>query len=338
MMRAITGIAALALVPSAVGAELRRPEEARQVVAETRHFAFHSDFGFNLYDAVLAAATARTAHRSEGWSGAAAECLDGLSRERRSAWDAAVDYFATNVASTWDFSRERYAFRSHLAGLPNDSDGGDAGALELGLLFLEAAAPAYRACRWPDQDAANRAWIAALVPRLEAHAGALVPSLERAFGRAWRSWPIPVDVVETGGWAGADTVGDPQTHIRISSRHAGYQGLGGFEMIFHEASHELVDPRSGPIADELSAAARATGVAMPRDLWHALLFVTVGEVARGIVEAAGEGTYVPFAEANGVFEPLLGPLRTAWLPYVRGGGEREAAMRALFEALATGDD
>jgi hypothetical protein len=330
-------IAGLALLANAAGAELRRPDEARRVAVETQWFAFHSDFAFNLYDAVLAAGTARAAHRGEAMEGSASECFDGLSQEERSAWDEAVDYYATNVASTWDFSRERYVFRSHLAQLPIELDADDKRKLGLGLLFLEAAAPAYRACRWPAQDAANRAWIAALVPRLEAHGNTFVAAVEPLFGRAWRRWPISVDVVETAGWAGADTVGDPETHIQISSRNPGYAGLGGLEMIFHEASHELVGPRSGPIAETLAEASRTTGVAVPRDLWHALLFVTVGEVARRTLAGAGEAGYVPYAEANGVFDrswrPLLAPLRSAWLPYVGGARDRSAAARALLESL-----
>ncbi len=42
------------------------------------------------------------------------------------------------------------------------------------LLFLDVASPAYRACGWPDQDAANRRWIAELGGRLQRHADAIV--------------------------------------------------------------------------------------------------------------------------------------------------------------------
>ncbi|MEE8522385.1 MAG: hypothetical protein V3T72_00520 [Thermoanaerobaculia bacterium] len=151
---------------------------------------------------------------------------------------------------------------------------------------------------------------------------------------------IAVDVVATAGWAGADTVdfGDQETHIQISSRDPGYQGPAALEMIFHEASHELVSPRNGPIAELLASASRKTGVRVHRSLWHGLLFVTVGEVAREVLAAAGEGPYQPVADSvfRGDWEVLRQPLVEHWLPFVRGETGREEAAHGLMTALGAG--
>lgn len=338
MKRAAAWIAALTSIAAAPGHAVTPATPApREAVTSTQQFAFYSDVDFNLYDALLEAAAARTDQRREGVHGEAAACFDQLPKAQRSAWNQAVDYFAANVASTWTFSAERYSFRAHFAHLPPiDREGDDGSTLELGRLFHQAASAAYRACRWPAQDRANRDWIAALVPRLERHGNAIATILEGRYGAQWRAWPIPVDVVETAGQYGADTVGGPRTHIQISSRNPGYQGLAALEMIFHEASHELVGPRYQPLAD----ASRATGRPVPGDLWHALLFFTAGEVTRRELEAAGID-YVPYTQAQNMFEgrwrPFLEPLRKAWLPFVHGQGERDDAARALLEALADGD-
>lgn len=329
---AAAGLPAVAAEPAGGATEARRP------VRETAWFAFHSDFDFNLYDAVLTSATARRRERPDPMHD---DCFAGLVGEERSAWDAAVGYYAATVAATRDFSRERFVVRSRLAGLPATLDADDVRDRDLSLLFLRAAAPAYRACRWAARDAANRAWIDALVPRLEAHAPAIVERLERAYGIGWRRWPIAVDVVETAGWAGADTIAHHShpTHIQIASANPGYQGPAALEMIFHEASHELVSPREGPIARLLAAAAAAEGVGVDRNLWHGLLFVTTGAVTAAVLDAAGEGPYAPFAEANRVFqgpwEPLHAPLLAHWLPAVRGEADREQAARALVRAIGS---
>lgn len=308
---------------------------ARQPVLETPWFTFYSHFGFNLYDAVLTSATERRAKRADPLH--EGTCFASLVQEERSAWDAAVGYYAETVAATSDFSRERAIVRAHLSGVAITLDDDDRRDLGLSLLFLRAAAPAWRACRWQEQDAANRRWISELKPRLERHADNVGPRLEQLFGRAWRRRPIAVDVVATAGWAGADTTdfGGLATHIRISSRNPGYQGAAALEMIFHEASHELVSPRNGPIAQLLASASRETGAGVHRSLWHGLLFVTVGEVVRKVLAQAGEGPYQPVADGvfRGDWAVLHRPLIEHWLPFVRGKTGREEAARRLVVAI-----
>jgi hypothetical protein len=312
------------------------PPEPRQPVLETPWFRFHSDFDFNLYDAVLTSATARLRDKPDPFHG---ECFAKLVQEERSAWDAAVGYYAQTVASTEDFSRERFVVRSKLAHFAPELDDDDHRDLALSLLFLDAASRAYRACGWTDQDATNRRWIAELNGRLERHADAIGRRLEEVYATKWRHLPIDVDVVATAGWSGADTIAFPSvpTHTQISSRNPGYQGPNALEMIFHEASHELMSPNNGPTAQLLAAVAAEAGVGVDRNLWHALLFITAGDLARSAIEKAGEGPYVPVAEEvlHRAWEPFYQPLVTHWLPYVRGKGERRKAALDLVVAIAT---
>jgi hypothetical protein len=125
------------------------------------------------------------------------------------------------------------------------------------------------------------------------------------------------------------------THVQISSRNPGYQGPAALEMVFHEASHELVSPRRGPIAELLAFTARETGATVHRSLWHGLLFVTVGEVVRETLAAAGEGPYKPVADDvfRGDWKVMYRPLVDHWLPFVRGETGREEAARGLLTAL-----
>lgn len=307
----------------------------RQAVLEKPWFRFYSHLGFNLYDAVLTSATERRAKRADPLH--EGDCFGSLVQEERSAWDAAVSYFAETVATTSDFSREREIIRAHLTGAELSLDDDDRRDLRLSLLFLRAAAPAWRACRWEEQDVANRRWIAELGPRLDRHADAIGARLEKLFGVAWRRRPIAVDLVETAGWAGANTVDfrGAATHIQISSRNPGYQGAAALESVFHEASHELVQPRRGPIAELIAATSRETGVPIHPSLWHGILFVTVGEVVRQVLAAAGEGPYQPFANDvfRGDWAVLHKPLIDHWLPFVRGEISREEAARRLMTAL-----
>lgn len=302
----------------------------RQPVQSSPHFVLYSHFGFNLYDELLAQGAA---HLREGEAPRLDEsCFSELSREERSAWEAAVGYYAEALASTSTFSRERFVVRAHLAEIDLEMAADDRRDLDLALLFLRAAAPAYRACRWEAQDAANRRWIAAVLPLLEEHGAEVARRVTAAAEAEWRQLPIPVDVVRVGGRHGADTVGWPATHVRINSTDSTYQGFASLEMLFHEASHELISPRNGPTARLIAKLSKEVGQEPDRNLWHAVLFANAGEATRQVLAEAGED-YVPYAKAHGVFHGYEPALEAHWLPFLRGEVEREAAMRRVVQAL-----
>jgi hypothetical protein len=132
-------------------------------VLETPHFAFHSDFDTNLEDALELAAAAR--HREAPGlfdSGPEAACFGERPAAERAAWNRAVDYYAEIVVpEERGRSPEGTTLRLDLAGVVPDEEweGESRSWVELGRAFRAAAAPAYRACRWPAQDRENCRWI-----------------------------------------------------------------------------------------------------------------------------------------------------------------------------------
>jgi hypothetical protein len=117
---------------------------------------------------------------------------------------------------------------------------------------LEGAAPVYRAVWWPRHDAANRAWIASMLPLLARYADTLAMGLTRAFDAAWPTPLLRVDVVPYANWAGAYTSVEPP-HVTISSMNGGYKGTRGLEMLFHEASHAIADSLVAALRDLAAA-------------------------------------------------------------------------------------
>ena len=104
----------------------------------------------------------------------------------------------------------------------------------------------------------------------------------------WPAEKIRVDVTAVANYAGAYTTLEP-LRVTIASTDTRNQGAAAMEVLFHEASHGIATPVELAIAREC----RQRDKPIPRDLWHALIFYTTGEVIKPILDAQSE------APANG---------------------------------------
>jgi hypothetical protein len=302
-----------------------QPTADPSLVATTPYFAFHSDLDTNLHDALLIAGAARGRERPEplfAEGAEAAECFAALPPSARLGWDLAVDYYARVVAKEGWQGRVQFLTRLALAGAhPDGDDEGARRLLSIGRGFLATAEPAYEACRWPVQDAANRRWIEHVVGRVNEHGQAVATRLGRFYGRSLHGLPLRMDVVAWAPPVGASTIWlSPEGgHSLLST---GTSERDALEIVFHEASHTLVG-RSDPIPEALAAATEARGIEPPRDLWHVLLFYTTGEAVRRTLEEAGEVGYVPYLYEHphlwaGSWGEYRGPVEAVWPAYLAG--------------------
>jgi hypothetical protein len=312
-------------------------QERSEPVLVTPRFRFYSDHEVNLHDALVAAGTARRAGAAERF-GAAPEtaCFDGLPAAERAAWNRAVDYYAEVVAAGSGFDRRQMLPRLELLFRTADWARGDERTfIVLARMFRSAAAPAYERCRWPAQDARNRRWIETLRPLLAAHEETISRRLVELYGAEWQALPIPIDVVETVSWAGADSIATipPPGHIWVSSAYPAYQQpAAALEIVFHEASHLLAGDGS-PLRGALTSAGRAAERPLPLDLWHAVLFYTSGETVRRALLGTSEREHTPLIDALNIFGDVRGPIAAEWRPYLDGQRSLADAASGLVERL-----
>jgi hypothetical protein len=326
-------LCAALLIPTLPG----NGQQSREPVATTPHFAFYSDFSFNLHDALVAAGTARRTAQAERFAAEPeATCFNELPPEQRAAWNRAVDYYAEIIAAAQAFDRPQLLPRLELLwGTEEWARGDDRLLITITRAFRSAAAQAYQRCRWQAQDARNRRWIDALRPILARHEDTVARRLEELYGSEWTVLPIPVDIVETVSWAGADAISTspPPGHIWVSSTFDGYRTpSAGLEVVFHEASHLLAGDGS-PLRAALDAAQRATGRTAPRDLWHSVLFYMTGEAVRRELVGADEPGYTPLIYALDLSGNARDSIASAWTPYLDGERTLSEVAGDLFEAL-----
>jgi len=315
MVRATIAAAALAIVA--------QPQRAAP------DFQFHNNFWVNLHGVVRAEARRRAVREPP------AVKLETMSERERDAWSAALDGYA-DLAQRPVFDDAFVAIGNTLTMMSGDEPSLSGRGLDAGIArALTTAAPIYREHYWSAQRQLNDRWIAALAPTVAERGAAMADALGRLYRVAWPRDPIVVDASAEAGPVGGYTTDGPigtAAHTVIEAANPEYQGDMAFEMLFHEASHAAAI--AGPMIKALQAEAARQQVALPRDLWHVVLFYTAGELARRELGKSGDERYQPYAFRYGVYTRGWQPLRDAvvsdWQPYLDGRTTFDAAIAALI--------
>lgn len=360
-------VAALAaLFLAAAGSTVQEPPSAAQNPLPV--FEFHSGFWMNLHHFLYQQARLRQPAQNSPAGAPAGTTADtpeqaapsdpgnadrpgqvplgALTPKERQAWTAALDYYAEDLASRdLLFNGDMMNIKNRLVDLETCADlsGRSSAECASGLrqemvAVLERAAPVYRAHWWPEHDHSNRSWIASVAPMVRQFGGTLAQQLAETYRADWPPGRIRVDVVIYGGPFGAYTSLEP-TRVTLSSSDARNQGPAALEVLFHEASHAL----AGSVRDAIARECRRRGKPIPRDLWHALLFYTTGEVVKRTLSApegaAGRNSaaYTPYAYRYGLYargwSTYQKVLERYWQPYLDGKVAFDTALARLVSAL-----
>ncbi|HXT76324.1 MAG TPA: hypothetical protein VN780_08510 [Candidatus Eisenbacteria bacterium] len=320
-------------------------------------FELHSGFWINLHHTLYLQARQSRDDRS-----APSALVPGVETHRtaneRQTWDAAVAYYQANYADKdLLFNTELTLLKNQLGEFEgcDELSGAKKKTCDAGLppaltKILESAAVVYRAHEWPAHDRANRVWIAGVAPLVREKGLGLSERLAEVYQARWPKQKIRVDVTAYANWAGAYTTLDP-LRVVIASTDPRNQGSAALEILFHEASHGIAEPVQLAINREC----RQRDKAIPRDLWHALLFYTTGEVIKPVMAAqeaqaprdgatsatiatgATGSEYMPYAFRERLYQRgwdnYLSLLRRFWQPYLDGKASFDDAIAHMVSAL-----
>ncbi len=318
-------------------------------------FEFHSGFWVNLHHFLylqgrarnLAKESATPTTLADRQDFPAAASTEGLTAEQLRAWNAAVDAYAAEWSvRDLQLNIDMAVVNNRLGELENCADisGKNRAECKADLradvtTALEEAAPVYRAKWWNEQDRANRAWIAAAAPLVRRMGVGVSEQLATIYQTAWPREATRVDVVWSLGPLGAYTTLNP-VHVTVASSDPRNQGTASFEVLFHEASHALAGELNQAIAREC----RQEGKPIPRELWHAVLYYTAGEITRRMYAetsrfsgGASGSDYTSYADRNGLYDKDWNQYRTVidlyWQPYLDGKASFDKAIARMIAAL-----
>src|SRR6266852_4272222 len=322
-------------------------------------FELHSGFWINLHHTLYHEARLRTTagspNKSAKTSGPTLNSVPdvkaALTSVEQHIWDEAVTYYAANYAAKdLLFSTELIQLKDQLGDFEDcDELSGrkrkfcDAGLPAKLTQVLEAAAPVYRAHLWPEHDRVNRRWILRVAPLVREQGVGLSERLADIYQERWPREKIRVDVAAYANWAGAYTTLDP-LRVTISSLDSRNQDAEALEVLFHEASHGIAEP----VQESIIRECRQRDKAIPRDLWHALIFYTTGEVVRPILassdvppaahsDSVPRGGYTPYAVREGLYQrgwnDYFKLLQKFWQPYLDGNASFDDAIARMVSSL-----
>jgi hypothetical protein len=295
---------------------------ASAVPAEQRVlFTFHSNAWLNLHHYVRASARGGPPPI-------------GLTEDEQKQWAAGLEFYQPYAQRDVLLDDRMVAIKYALRGAEGKTHL-DGIALNPSLkTMLERLMPVYQRRWWAGHDRGNREWIAAVQPLIDRHGAAISQALTRVYGVTWPKEPIHVDVSVTAGPVGAYTTGDPTPHVVISSTDTGYRGYRALEMVFHESSHALgLFP---VLIQPLDRAAAEQNVALPPQLWHAVLFYTAGEPTTRELTAHGIA-HTPYADPN-FYTRMCGAscrdtIAAHWTPHLDRTRSMQDALSTLVAAF-----
>jgi len=326
-------------------------------------FELHSGFWINLHHTLYSEARQKKALSSRDVSNrknaasvakSTVASKQAVTEAEQRAWDEAVSYYADNYAAKdLLFSTELIQLKDQLGDFEDcDELSGrkrkfcDAGLPPKLTQILEAAAPVYRAHLWPEHDRANRNWILHVAPLVREQGVGISEHLADIYRTRWPQGRIRVDVSAYANAAGAYTTVDP-LRVTISSLDARNQGAEALEVLFHEGSHGIAEPVQAAIIRECHQRDKP----IPRDLWHALVLYTTGEVIRPALASsvrttgdAGDGPN-PAQKASGPsntvrdifsqrgWKDYLELLQRFWQPYLDGKATFDDAIARMVSSL-----
>ncbi len=338
-----------------------RAQEVESISGPLPVFEFHSGFWVNLHHFLYHEARARLAAKdshdaSPKTTAPSLKQTPGsavsLTPSEQKIWNDAISYYVNN------FAGKDLLINIDLVLLKNQiEDFEDCDELtgrkkprcDAGLPggtgpILDAVAPIYRAHWWADQDRANRRWVIRVAPLVREQGVGLSERLADIYQTHWPKEKIRVDVCAYANSAGAYTTLDP-LRVTIASSDPRNQGPESLEVLFHEASHGI----AAPVEAAISRECKQRDKPIPRNLWHALIIYTTGEVLRPVFKdsyvekGAGDAppqppkaNIVPYALAEILsqrgWEQYHLLLFLYWQPYLDGKVSFEDAIAHLVSA------
>ncbi|MBL7911694.1 MAG: hypothetical protein JNJ41_11615 [Bacteroidia bacterium] len=197
---------------------------------------------------------------------------------------------------------------------------------------LKKFQPYFTKLYWPVIDSTNKAWLNTYKDQIIKMETTIIPELERIYQTKLPAEKVRVDLTCYATWAGAYSFKNAFEHIIYSTANKANQGDLAAEVVFHEASHFLVDK----LSDQIFLFAKDKEVKKLVNVWHNVLFYTTGYVVEKHYKSQWkkfEPYYVQmkFEEKFPDFKVTVAGCKLYWNDYMEGKIAFDEALKKIVD-------
>jgi len=303
-------------------------------VAESERFAFFSHYWLNMHHFLHQVAVAGSEERSGPVD---TEVRDNLNGTERNVFEEVVAFYKRNLADK-DLRSSEYMQDFKKWVVRQDTTGFSSVPKEFRdhTDRLESFDSIYRQHFWGKQQASNENIVSDNLNLVRATEDSVCERLSNLAHENWPEYKIRVDVTYYGKSQKntAFTTVFPTHVVMPSKRQNAMEGSwvavegSWVEILYHEAGHQLIRPRTGFIPETIEDVTEGEGEGL-RSLWHAYLFYFAGAVTRTALKEEGIENYTMYMVREEVFSLYFPALQKYLSRYM----DREATLAEATRSI-----
>lgn len=245
-------------------------------IAETTYFDFRSNYVLNLHHFLLKKASAFGRMKKESQ-----KQFDSLFTEIKTPVDekmkpmvmAAIKYYADSLAGkNMLFDPEMTSLKYLMESCQNLEDLTSKNISTDLNLALTQASEFYSQYLWNEQDKLNREFISTRLDDIKKIENDVIRNSSKYYQYKYNGVKFRIDMVDYATFFGAYTTTEPYISAVISSTYKSHSGSQGIEVIFHEASHGMIDS----VFLTQQTICKDKNLEFDHNIWHTILFYSTG--------------------------------------------------------------
>lgn len=301
-------------------------------IETTEYFEFYNNFWINLHFYLYE--TASTTYKKSLDKQVDKTIWQKLSQKEKDVFQKTISYYKNNINLKNHFDQNHIAFRKWII----DYDQYDVlpeSSFELSFIqTLNEFKVIYNTHFWKTHRQTNLNKLKENLSLIKNTESVIIPQIAELAQAEWQNTKIRIDLSTKSPGGGAFTLGRTPSSIVLSTV-INYKEIEGdwVETLFHEASHTIIKRKKGAIAESIKRTSEKLNRKPPKNLWHAILFYTAGNISQKSFSAYNIKNYTLYMKREKVFTFYQDAITRYFTPYIEKKIDLDAAIENVIKHI-----